>query len=573
MTSNASDGMLRITRRQLLRLGLAGTSVTGLVILANCGTSAPVATTAPTPASSQATTVPTPVSSQATSAATKAPIAQATAQPTPPSPVAAAGSPKRGGNLIAAGTGEIKFDPYFNFVPARFVYGQFFGALVDYRGADPYKPNPQLAESWEETDKMLTLKLRKGVRFHNGREFTSQDVVDNINRAKDKSIGHYLFAAFDPSVDGAEVIDQYTVRINYKKVYPVKLDDLAGMYIIPKEAMPEIGAKPVGSGPYKFGSYTPGDKLEMTRFEDYWDKEKVYLDKVTVKILADPQARLANLLGGSVDVVDALALSDAGRLKSENKVQVVSIPPGGTWYSNVFNCAKPPFDNKLIRQALNYTVDRDKINKLAYYSLAPVTQSRYLPSSPWYDEKANTMYKFDLQKAKTLLQQGGQPDGFKTSIAVSETVLPGSKAMAQVWAQDLDKVGVKMEIVEREQGPFYDEYFKGNYDIQAYGLGDGKFDPATFLTGNSPYRLTDNKANIQNLPFFAEYKKLIEDGANSIDPKVRKPIYDRVQEIMAEEGWVVITAFWVNFMGLSKRVQGYRATIDPPQFESVWLEG
>lgn len=474
---------------------------------------------------------------------------------------------------MIAGTGDIQFEPYSNFVPARFVYGQFYNALFDYRGADGIQINPQLAESYQESDKTLTVKLRKGVMFSTGREFNSQDVVDNIARAKDKSIGHSLFSTFDPSIDGAEVVDPYTVRITYKTVYPVKLDDLASLYIIPKEAMAQVAAKPVGSGPFTYGNYTPGDKLEMLRFEQYWNKDKVYLDKATVKIIADPQARLANLLSGSVDVVDAPLPSDVARLKSDGKVQIANPPPGGAWYANVLNCSRPPFDNKLVRQAMNYTIDRDKINKLAYYSLAPVTQARYMPNSPWYNAKASNVYSFDLQKAKALFQQAGQGNGFKTSIVVSETVLPGSKAMAQVWAQDLDKVGIKMDIVEREQGPFYDEYFKWNYDIQAYGLGDGKFDPATYLAFNSAYRVTDNKAKIDTQPFFDEYKKLIADGANSIDPKVRKPIYDRLQEIVADEGWVITTAFWLTFTALSKRVQGYRATLSPPTFEGVWVQG
>src|SRR5207237_6070833 len=111
-------------------------------------------------------------------------------------------------------------------------------AQFAYAGPKPYKPVPHLAESDEETDKGLTIKLRQGVKFHNGREFTSQDVLDNIARAKDKSIGHYLFDTFDSSVDTAEAPDKYTVKLTYKQVYPVKLDDLAEPSIIAKEPTP-----------------------------------------------------------------------------------------------------------------------------------------------------------------------------------------------------------------------------------------------------------------------------------------------------------------------------------------------
>src|SRR5262249_25445700 len=163
------------------------------------------------------------------------------------STAAAIPADQRSGDLVAAGTGDMKFDPYFQIAPLRFVSEQIFNRLVDYFGPDPQTPSPQLADSWQETDQTLTVQLKKGVKFHNGREMVAQDIVDNIARAKDKSIGHYLYDVFNNSVDSADVLDQYTVRINYSKVYPVKLIDLSKLYIIPKEAMADVATNPVGS--------------------------------------------------------------------------------------------------------------------------------------------------------------------------------------------------------------------------------------------------------------------------------------------------------------------------------------
>jgi peptide/nickel transport system substrate-binding protein len=496
------------------------------------------------------------------------------ARPWAPLPATAAAAPRRGGELIFAGTGELKFDPYFQAEINWITQGQIWNALFDYLGTDPFKPRPQLAESWKEMDKELTVKLRPGVKFHNGRELGAQDVVDNINRAKDKSIGHFLYDYFNPSVDGAEASDRYTVRIVYKKTYPLKLDDLTILYLIPKEAMAEVATKPMGTGPFRFVNYTPGDKLEMARFDQYWEQGKPYVDKVTIKIIPDAQARLANLRGGTVDFVDSLAPSDIVLLKNRGNVQVSMAAPGGFWYTNVLNCAKKPLDNKLVRQALNYSVDREKINRLAYYNLAPATQSRYLPASPWYNKQASTQYTFDLKKASALLQQAGLPNGFATTLSISDAIIPGSKAMAQVWAQDLQTIGIKLTIVEKEQGPFYDDYFGGNYEIQGYLLGDGKSDPASGINNSSPLRSQNNKANIQTQPFFAEYAKLVDDGINSIDPKVRKPVYDRIQRIWADESWTINLAFAVFGVVLSRRVAGFRPSIDQvPHFGNVWLEG
>ncbi len=119
--------------------------------------------------------------------------------------------------------------------------------------------------------------------------------------------------------------------------------------------MEEIDTTPIGSGPFEFESYDSGDALVVTQFEEYWEPSLPYLDSVTIKIIPDPAARLANLLSGDVDAVDALASSDVVRLQDDDRVQIVTVPPGGVWYANVLNSGKPPFDNKLVRQAMGQT--------------------------------------------------------------------------------------------------------------------------------------------------------------------------------------------------------------------------
>lgn len=462
-----------------------------------------------------------------------------------------------GGTLVAAAAGDPQLDPYYRTVAAWYGWGTLYEALYDYRGPDPTRPNPLIAESDEETETTLTVKLRQGVRFHNGRELVAQDVVDNIARAQDESIGHFLSAFFVPIVTGAEVVDPYTVSITYARPYALKREDLATLFLLPKEGMADVATDPIGSGPFRFVSFAPGDRLELARAEGYWRPGVPPLDAVTIRILPDPQARIANLLSGDVDVIEGLGESDVDRLREEGQVQIASTIEGGTWHTVVFNCAKPPLDDKLVRQALNFSLDREKINRFAFYGLSPVTQSRYAPDNPWYHEPAATMYGFDLERAKALLQAAGVGDGFEATIAVSEAARPGSRAMAQVWSQDLATIGVTLRIVEKEQTAFYDDYFNGNYDIQVYLLGDGLFDPATGINDSSPLRLENNKANIQTQPFFDNYKRLVEEGVGTLDPAARKPIYDRIQEIWADESWAPIIAFSLLYVGLSDRTRGF----------------
>ncbi len=466
-------------------------------------------------------------------------------------------TPQAGGTLVAAAAGDPQFDPYYRIVPAWWSYGTLYDALYDYSGEDPTKAAPQLAESDEETETTLTIKLRQGVKFHNGREFGAQDVVDNIERAVDEEIGHYLAAYFGPTVESTEVIDPYTVKITYTKPYALKRDDLATLFILPKEAMADIATNPVGTGPFKFVSFAPGDRLELARFDDYFQEGLPLLDTVTIRVLPDAQARVANLQAGDVQLIESLAESDVSRLMEDSAVQIAHTVEGGTWHTVVINCRRQPLDNKLVRQALSYSLDREKINQLAFFGLSPVTQSRYAPDNFWYYEPAATMYTFDLEKAKALLAEAGVADGFTTTISVSEAGRPGSKALAQVWSQDLATIGVTLEIVEKEQNAFYDDYFNDDYDIQAYLLGDGLFDPATGINDSSPLRVEDNRAGIETLPFYDEYKKLVEEGVSTIGNEARKPIYDRIQEIWAEESWAPIIAFSLLYVGLSANVEGF----------------
>ena len=560
----------RITRHQFLKAGLAASGVIGAWALAACtptqapapaatlppaATTGPAATTAPT-AAPAATTAP---------AATSAPAAAATTAAT------TTGTPKQGGTLTDSATGELKFDPYWN-VSGYYGNRIFFDALFDYSGPEPYKPVPHLAESYEETDKGLTIKLRQGVKFHNGREFTSQDVLDNIARAKDKSIGHYLFDTFDSSVDTAEAPDKYTVKLTYKQVYPVKLDDLAELYIIAKEAMPNVATNPVGTGPFKFDSYAPGDKLQASRFDGYWMSGKPYIDKLVTKVLPDPQALLANIQTGTIDYVGSIPLPDAARMKSEGQVNVQSTPPGGLWYAFGLNCANAALGQKQFRQAFNWATNRDQISKLAFQGLAQPTQVRYTPDQPWYDQKAASMYSFDIDKAKSLIQQSGVTTPIDIRLMTMEGRLPGTKAVAQVWAQDLQKIGVNLQITDLAQQLFVDNWNKGDYDIAIWGTGDGKLDPATQIASGSLVRTSNNRSHIETQPFYDNYKKLIDQGASTVDANVRKPVYDQIFELWNDESWQIIFAFWTEFYGLTQRVKDFHYQVDSfVSWTDVWL--
>ena len=149
----------------------------------------------------------------------------------------------------------------------------------------------------------------------------------------------------------------------------------------------------------------------MERFADYYETGQPYLDRVTVQLLTDPQAQLANLAAGAVDIVPVVPPADRERLAGDANVQVVNYPAGGVWNVVLMNCKRPPLDNMLVRQALNYTIDRAKINDFAYFGQFIPAQTRYLPEVLWYSSEADARYTFDIDRAKALLTEAGFPEG------------------------------------------------------------------------------------------------------------------------------------------------------------------
>jgi len=289
-----------------------------------------------------------------------------------------------------------------------------------------------------------------------------------------------------------------------------------------------------------------------------------------VKIIADPQARVANMIAGSGEVMPAVPRADFDRMSKEPNLESRKVVTT-VWDDILMNNSKKPLNDQRVRQALNFTVDREKFNKLAYFGQLQLSQ-REFPKGHWaLNEKANQRYTFDLEKAKALLAQAGLASGFETSINVG--LRPEWKQYAQIWAQDLAKIGVKLQIKELETAVFYTEYNKMEWDIFAFASGIGKQDPSG-LVASSPYRPIDNRTRLETQPFFDEYKKLWDEGLASRDLAVRKKAYDRIQEILAESGHIIVLGFSPVLTVVNKRVQDFlQAPSTYQYYASTWLKG
>ncbi|CAN7309095.1 ABC transporter substrate-binding protein [Aminobacter sp. LjRoot7] len=339
-----------------------------------------------------------------------------------------------------------------------------FDGLMDYEpGTTTLRP--ELAESYEISPdgKTFTFKLRKGVKFHNGREMTAEDVkysLDRVTNPKTQSPGAGFFASINgyddvaggksESLAGVTVVDPSTVKIELSRPDATFLHVMAinFSHVVPKEEVEKYGADfgkhPVGTGAYKMAEWTLGQRLVFERNADYWHKGLPYIDKITFEIGQEPIVALLRLQNGEVDVPgDGIPPAKFQEVMADpaQKARVVEGGQLQTGYVTM-NTQMAPFDNVKVRQAVNMAINKDRIVKLINNRAVPANQP-LPPSMPGYD-KAFTGYAFDVDKAKALLGEAGHPDGFETELFVMNT--DPNPRIAQAIQQDLSAIGIKASI-------------------------------------------------------------------------------------------------------------------------------
>jgi oligopeptide transport system substrate-binding protein len=339
-----------------------------------------------------------------------------------------------------------------------------FDGLMDYEPGTT-KLRPELAESYEISPdgKTFTFKLRKGVKFHNGREMTADDVkysLDRVTNPKTQSPGAGFFASINgyedvaggksESLSGVTVVDPSTVKIELSRPDATFLHVMAinFSHVVPKEEVEKYGADfgkhPVGTGAYKMAEWTLGQRLVFERNADYWHKGLPYIDKITFEIGQEPIVALLRLQNGEVDVPgDGIPPAKFQEVMAdpEQKARVVEGGQLQTGYVTM-NTEMAPFDNVKVRQAVNMAINKDRIVKLINNRAVPANQP-LPPSMPGYD-KAFSGYAFDVEKAKALLGEAGHPEGFETELFVMNT--DPNPRIAQAIQQDLSAIGIKASI-------------------------------------------------------------------------------------------------------------------------------
>ncbi len=385
---------------------------------------------------------------------------------------------------------------------------------------------PQLAESWTISPDGLTytFKLRSGVTFHDGEAFDSSVAKFTLDRARGKDSVNpqkRFFATIkDVTTPDATTLvvtlTQPTGSLLYWLGWP------ASVVVHPK-SVGTAATQPVGTGPFKFASWTKGDRVELARNTSYWNKNaKVALEKATFRFIADPQAQAAALKSGDVDAFPELGAPEmVASLKSDPKLTTVI---GNTELKVVagMNNARKPFDNPKVRQALMMAVDRGQVIEGAWSGFGTAIGSHYTPNDPGFVDLTAT-YKYDPAKAKALLAEAGYPNGFTFTIKTPQ--MPYAPRSAQVMQAMFAEIGVTMTIEPTEfPAKWVADVFRGtNYDMTIVAHAE----PMDIdIYSREPYYF-----NYKN-PAFNDLMKKVEAVS---DPAERNKIYAEAQTILAKD--------------------------------------
>ncbi len=493
---------------------------------------------------------------------------------------APSGAPKMGGSITVAVEGEpASMDPAFDY---DFVSGLAVDSvtepLLKFCENDT-KLCPNLAESYQVSGDGLTytLKIRQGVKFHDGSMMTVDDVVFSLNRIRDPKLASYVGWML-ANVADVKAPDASTVVVTLSKPDALLEYALAATsaHVVSKKFVeangdkfgkPEVGS--IGTGPFKFVEWKSGDHQKVARFDDYWDKANggPYLDDITIKILPEPTTRVAGLQTGEIDfIINNIPSDQYATVKAINNVDLTFTNSYyGEWIT--FNTKKAPFDNVKVRQALNYAFDKKAVRELFYGAEAAPTKATLVNPSLWTFNQPEWQaawdqlpaYDVNLDTAKRLLDESGvaaQLNG--TEIAYYEST-PSIKGAAEAFIDSMGKLGIEVKArkVTYQENVALQFGEHNNYDILVASWGSDFPDPSGNLRPNfASENIVAGGANSSAYEN-AKVDELLAKQNTLVDKAERAKLLIEAQKLIAEDAPVIVTAYPGWPLAVNKRLAGY----------------
>jgi peptide/nickel transport system substrate-binding protein len=407
-----------------------------------------------------------------------------------------------------------------------------------------------LAESWQFQGNRWTFKLRKGVKFHNGAPLTSKDVAFSIEKMRDEK-GGSLQAPNFKDVTEIQTPDDLTVVFVTKQPLAIFLDRIENRFILSKVAGDKFGDKlydnPTGTGPYKFVSYQRGGNMVFTRNDEYWGS-KAAIKEVVFKKVTEDAARLAALESGQADFVNNIPVHEVARLQKHPRVRIDQVE-GLRMFFLAFNMAHKPWDNKLVRQAANYSVDAPAIVKNIFDGIGYPCNGPVGTNVIGADPKLKR-YPYDPNKAKELLTTAGFPNGCDIQLYYSAGRYPKDREVCQVVAAQMVKGGFRVELISQEWALFWDKQGVNGGRLPFYYIGRGTLTDADTLYDQYFRTGTTKRTNYSN----PELDKLVEEQQKTDNQKKRVAILHQAGKMIMEEALFIPLYNLADIYGVARNV-------------------
>ncbi len=436
--------------------------------------------------------------------------------------------------VTAAGTKEILFNIFEGLVKCD-ANGDLTGAV-----AEEY--------SLSEDGLEYTFKLRPNVKFHNGNTVTAEDVKYSLERVSGLLDGTPLVSTMS-AITAVDIIDEKTVRVTVGSVNPELIYSFTAA-IIPAGSGEDENADPIGTGPFRFKSYTPQEGIVIEKFDDYWKKGFPYLDEVDFKIVGSAETAIMELKAGNIQIYPYLTDSQAEEVKST--VQVLSAP-SDVVQALFFNNAAEPLNDVRVRQAICYALNREEIIGFVAGGDAAIVSTAMLPTLTSYYEDLNDHYGTtgNVEEAKKLLAEAGYPDGFDLTITIPSNYEYHMQT-GEVVVEQLKAVGInaKIDAVEWESW-LSDVYTDRNYQTTICGI-TSDMTPGYLLN-----RFTsDNKKNFINFNS-SSYDDIYGNILEAKSLGERGILYKELQKILCDEAATAFLQVPVLKVAMSSELDGY----------------
>ena len=417
------------------------------------------------------------------------------------------------------------------------------------------------------------ITLRRGVLFHNGKSMTADDVLYSWRRILDPKNKAGSFSSLEPILDMQQTrkVNEFQIEVHLKQPradLAFVLADRSVTNVIVPDGATDLNTKPIGTGPFRFVSWTPGERSLFAKNPDYWDGP-AHLDELELISIEDPEAQLNALLAGQVDAVDAIDFATA-RANAKNSKMVVFRSASSQSVPITMRVDTKPFRDKRVREAMRLSVDREKMVQIAFLGLGRVGNDLYGPSWPSYN-KALPQRKYDPERAKSLLKAAGYGDGLTVTLPTASAAL-GMLESATAWVQQAKKAGINVKLRKIPANTYFEAssgYLKAPLYQSAWGSSFESQAQQAFVPGG-PY--LETKWHQTQPAWVASFRK----AQALLDPAAQKRAFADLQRKLWEEGGDIVWGFSDRLSAISPKVKGIAKYPDSNlgnyRFATAWLE-